>query len=162
MIFAVIVIPPASAQPAEQLAGLFMQACLPYAGAAARQRAWAAENKLPELPEPARSVFLRGAPGKVFDATNASGKYVVLSSDDGICATIGNQARGLEVTAALEADLRRAGIEFRLAIERDDKTVTALHHREYLATRNGRIWRILAATVNHPNGGQAMLTAAPE
>ena len=139
-----------------------MQTCLPFAGAPDRLRAWAARNSLPELPDPARAAFLRGAPGKVFDATNLSGKFVVVSSDDGICATIADRAKGLELTAALEENLRQASIAFRLAIERDDKAETALHHREYLATRDRRIWRILIATVNDPNGGRAMLTAAPE
>ncbi len=73
-----------------------------------------------------------------------------------------NQADGSAVVAALESDLTVAGVAFRLAIERDDKQVAQIHDREYLATKNGRGWRILVATVRDPKGGQAMLTAAPE
>ena len=109
---------------------------------------------------PADKAFLNRAPGQVFDASNVNGKFVVVSSDDGICAVITNQADGGEMARSLETMLREASIEFRLVIERDDKQNPLLHHREYLATRAGRSWRILAATTR--DSGQAMLTAAPE
>ena len=63
---------------------------------------------------------------------------------------------------ALEAGLHRAGLAFRLVIERDDARISAIHDREYLATKNKRGWRILAATVKDDKGGEAMLTGAPE
>jgi hypothetical protein len=153
---------PAAAAPADQVAGLFMQACLPYAGMPAQLRAWAAENRLKALPDPARAAFLHGAPGAVFDASNATGKLVVVSSDDGICSVVTDLAPGQRVVDALEENMRRAGIAFRMVIERDDRQVAALHDREYLAARNGIGWRILAATVKDAPEGQAMLTAAPE
>ena len=153
---------PARADPAPQLAGLFMQACLPYAGDAAALRDWARKTGLPEVPEPARKIFLHGAPGTVFDASVPPEKFVLLSPDDGLCAALTNQAVGADVIRALESDLTAAGIAFRLAIERNDKAVPEIHDREYLATKNGHGWRILIATVKDPKGGQAMLTAAPE
>ncbi|MSP02988.1 MAG: hypothetical protein EXR07_18375 [Acetobacteraceae bacterium] len=152
----------ASAGPAEELTGLFSRACLPYAGEPAALRQWAMRAKLPEVPDPARGVFLHGAPGKVFDASNATGKFAVLSSDDGICAIVTDSADGRTIATALEATFRDAGISFRLVIERDDKLNPELHHREYLATRRGKAWRVLAATVRGATPGQAMLTAAPE
>ena len=60
---------------------------------------------------------------------------------------------------ALERALGEAGVKFRLVIERDDKLNPKLHHREYLAAKSPRTWRLLAATVHEH--GQAMLTAAP-
>jgi hypothetical protein len=63
---------------------------------------------------------------------------------------------------ALEAGFRQAGLAFRLVIERDDARVSAIHNREYLATKNKIGWRILAATLKGDTGGEAMLTAAPE
>ncbi|MDR3535654.1 MAG: hypothetical protein P4L71_04060 [Acetobacteraceae bacterium] len=153
---------PAWADPPPQLAGLFMQSCMPYAGDPAGLRAWAAKIGLPQVPDPARAAFLHSAPGIVFDASIPPEKYVVVSSDDGICATVTNQAEGSAVVTAVEDDLKLAGVQFRLAIERDDKQVGQIHNREYLATKNGRSWRILVATVKDPQGGQAMLTAAPE
>jgi hypothetical protein len=154
-------LPPDSA-PATQLAGLFIQSCLAYAGDPAGVRQWAEQKGLIQLPDPARGAFLHGAPGVAFDASNPSGKFVVASSDDGICSVVTNKVSGPAVVAALEDDLKAAGVAFRLVIERDDKQIPELHDREYLATRHGRSWRILAATVTHQQSGQAMLTAAPE
>ena len=148
--------------PAEELSGLFLQSCIPYAGKPAALRQWAARGKLPEVPDPARARFLDGAPGRVFDASNAAGKFALLSSDDGICAVVTDHAGDLETAQAMERALGEAGIKFRLVIERDDKLNPKLHHREYLAARSARAWRILAATVRDSVPGQAMLTAAPE
>lgn len=148
--------------PQDQLAGLFIQGCLPFAGTPKALRAWAADNKLPALPDAATKAFLLNAPGQAFDATASDTKLVLASSDDGICSAIAEKATSADVTQALEAGLKQAGAEFRLAIDRDDTGDRGLHYREYLATRNGRSWRILAATVNDPAGGRAMLTGAPE
>lgn len=166
----------------QQLAGLFMQSCLAFSGDPVGLRGWARQTGLAELPPSASAAFLHGAPGVVFDASTQADKLVVASADDGLCSAITDQAPGEAVAAALEDDLRRAGVDFRLVIERDDKQIPDVHHREYLATKggatkggatkggapkqvtatNGRSWRILAATVTHQQAGQAMLTAAPE
>jgi hypothetical protein len=152
----------ASAGPAEELSGLFIQSCLPFAGHPAALRQRAAQLKLPEVPDPARAVFLGGAPGKVFDASDPEGKFALVSSDDGICAVSTYRAGDVETTQALEHALSGASVKFRLVIERDDKLNPKLHHREYLAARGKQAWRILAATVRDADPGQAMLTAAPE
>ncbi len=160
---AVLIPATAFAGPAEELSGLFLQTCLPYAGRPQALRQWAIREKLPVVPDPARAAFLNGAPGQVFDASNNAGKFVLLSSDDGICAVVTDHAGDLETAQALERALSGAGIRFRLVIERDDKLNPKLHHREYLATGSGQGgWRILAATVHGDAPGQAMLTAAPE
>ncbi|MFL5283567.1 MAG: NMCC_0638 family (lipo)protein [Rhodopila sp.] len=162
LLLAALLIPGAAhADPSAALAGLFMQSCLPYAGDPAGLRAWAAGKGLPKVPEQARKAFLLGAPGDVFDASDNEGKFVVASSDDGICSTATNKVTGPAITEALESDLRASGIAFRLVIERDDKTIPDIHDREYLATKNGRNWRILLATVKDRSGGQAMITGAP-
>ena len=152
----------ASAGPAEELSGLFIQSCLPFAGRPAALRQWATQLKLPEVPDPARAAFLGGAPGKVFDASDPEGKFVLVSSDDGICAVITYRAGDAETAQGLEHALSGASVRFRLVIERDDKLNPKLHHREYLAARGKQAWRILAATVRDTDPGQAMLTAAPE
>ncbi len=156
--------PAIAAEPtaATQLAGLFVQACLRFAGNADALRAWAGQTGLPELPDAATRAFLHGAPGRSYDASAGGTKLVLASSDDGLCAAITDHATTDAVAAALEAALTQAGVAFRLAIDRDDTTAKAVHYREYLATRMGRSWRILAATVHDPAGGQAMLTAGPE
>ena len=157
---------PACAGTAEELSGLFLQSCLPYAGQPAALRHWAATARLPELADPARTRFLVGAAGKVFDASNAAGKFVLLSADDGVCAVITEQAGDRETVKGLEDALKGARAMFRMVIERDDKLNPALHHREYLATKGNRAWRILIATKRDGKAGEppgrAMLTAAPE
>jgi hypothetical protein len=114
------------------------------------------------VPEQARTAFLHGAPGQAFDASAAETKLVLVSSDDGICSAVTNQATQPQVTEALESGLQQLGLKFRLVIERDDNQVSDIHDREYLAAKDKQGWRILAATVKGDQGGQAMLTAAPE
>jgi hypothetical protein len=146
----------------EELVGLFIQGCLPFAGNAAALRDWAQRTGLPEVPEQARAAFLHGGPGQAFDGSAVGVKLVLVSSDDGLCSTVTDQATEQAVTDALEAGFRQAGLAFRLIVERDDKQVSEIHHREYLAARDKRGWRILAATVKGDKGGEAMLTGAPE
>jgi hypothetical protein len=151
-----------SAGSPQELVGVFIQGCLPFAGNAPALRDWASRTGLPPVPEPARSAFLHGASGQAFDASAAATKLVLVSSDDGICSAVTDQAQQQLVADALEAGFRQAGLAFRLVIERDDARVNAIHDREYLATRDKRGWRVLAATVQGDQGGEAMLTAAPE
>jgi hypothetical protein len=113
------------------------------------------------LPEPARSIFLNNAPGTAYDATSPSGKFVVVSSDDGLCSCIAQRAPGAHVAPELEAALQAAGIGYRAVADRADKAAPALHHREYVAAKDNRAWRILAAATDDPAGGHAMLTAGP-
>jgi hypothetical protein len=151
----------AFAGQAEELSGLFRQSCLPYAGQPAALRQWATRARLPDVPDPARAVFLNGASGKVFDASNDAGKFALLSADDGICAAVADRAGDRETATALERALTEAGIAFRLVSERLDKLNPELRQREYVATAHGRAWRLLAETVRETVSGRAMLTAAP-
>jgi hypothetical protein len=144
------------------LVGLFIQGCMPFAGNPAALRDWAARTGVPAVPEQARVAFLHGAPGQVFDGSTPDGKLVLVSSDDGICSVATDMAVQKAAADALEAAFRQAGVAFRLAIERDDRHIPNIHDREYLATKDGRGWRILLATVKDDKGGEAMLTAAPE
>jgi hypothetical protein len=146
----------------EQLVGLFIQGCLPFAGDAAALRDWAKRIGLPAVAEEARSAFLHGAPGQAFDGSVPGIKLVLVSSDDGLCSAVTDQATQQAVDAALEAGFHQAGLTFRLVVERDDQKVSEIHDREYLAARDKRGWRILAATVKGDKGGEAMLTGAPE
>jgi hypothetical protein len=152
----------AHAGASQQLVGLFIQGCLPFAGNAAALREWAKRTGLPPVPDQARAAFLHAAPGQAFDGSAEAAKLVLVSSDDGICSAVTDQATQPEVAEALEAGLRQAGLAFRLVIQRDDSHVSAIHDSEYLAAKDKRGWRILSATVKGDKGGQAMLTAAPE
>lgn len=141
---------------------MFAQSCLPYAGNPPALRQWAGRLHLPLAPEPARAAFLHGAPGQVFDASNIAGKFVLVSSDDGICSVVTDHAGDAETVHALEHVLTAAGLNYRLVAERNDKINPKLHQREYLAANAKRRWRILAATVRGGAPDQAMLTAGAE
>jgi hypothetical protein len=146
----------------EELVGLFIQGCLPFTGDAAALRQWAGQTGLPPVPEKARTAFLHGAPGQVFDGSAAETRLALISSDDGLCSAVTDQATQQAVVDALEAGFRQAGLAFKLVIERDDAQVNEIHDREYVALKDKRIWRILAATVKGDAGGEAMLTAGPK
>jgi hypothetical protein len=146
----------------EELVGLFIQGCLPFAGNAPALREWARRTGLPEVPDPARAVFLHGAPGQAFDGSVAAAKLVLVSSDDGLCSAATERVTQQAATEALEAGFRQAGLRFRLVAERDDKQVNEIHDREYLVAKDKFGWRVLEATVKGDEGGEAMLTAGPE
>lgn len=143
---------------AQQVAGLFMQSCLQFAGDKDSLRQWAKNTGLQELPPRAQERFLYGLPGVVFDASNTDGKFVLVSEDGGSCSAIAQTASGSHVIADLEQDMNTAKIPFRLTSEKSDAEEKALKHREYVATRNQQEWRLLVSTVTD-KAGQAMLTA---
>ena len=146
---------------ASDLAGLFLQGCLNFAGDPAGLRDWARQQKLAALPPSGAAAFLHGALGTVFDASTTEDKLVLVSSDDGLCSAVSNRTSSEGLPAVLETDLRALGIRFRLVIERDDAHAKAVHYREYLAAKEKRAWRVLVATTKDQIG-QAMLTAGPE
>ncbi len=146
---------------ARQLAGLFMQSCVRFAGNRTGLRDWAHRTGLAHVPEPARAAFLHGASGMAFDASNANGRLVLISDDAGGCSAVAQMANGPALFGALEADMRQAGIGFTLSREFADPEEKQLQHREYAASQGTRTWRIVAGTVRDQQGGQAMLTAEP-
>ncbi len=153
-----------AASPAEDsatdLTGLFMQSCNRFVGNPQGLRDWAGSAGLHELPPEGEQTFLHGAPGRVFDASDATGKFVVVSGDAGGCATIAQTADGAAVAQDLEQSLRAAGIAFTLTHEQDDSVEKSLHHRDYVASKDTLQWQILVGTVRD-RPGTAMLTAAP-
>ena len=143
---------------AEQVAGLFVQSCVRFAGDAKGLRKWVAEVRLPTLPQAGQEAFLKGRPGIVYDATNADGKFVVVSGDDGSCSAIAQQADPAVLVTALGRFLQQVGIAFNSTDEHEDPEEHSLHWRSWSAAKNGRRWSILAGYASGSNGGQAMLT----
>jgi hypothetical protein len=137
-----------------------MQSCVRFAGNAQGLRDWATGIGLRELPPEGEQAFLYGQPGKVFDATNTVGKFVVVSGDGGACSAIAEIADGAAVEGDLEQLLHDAGIAFTLTQEQDDSVEKSLHHRDYVASKDKLQWHILAGTVRD-KPGTAMLTALP-
>jgi hypothetical protein len=144
---------------AKQVAGLFMQSCVRFAGDKDGLRDWAKKNGLKELPPEVQDQFLYGLPGMVFDASNTDGKFVLVSEDGGSCSAIAEAASGSSVVADLEQDLNDAKISFKVTLEKNDAEEKELKHREYMATQGDRGWLLLVSTVKDPVGGQVMLTA---
>jgi hypothetical protein len=144
---------------AKQVAGLFMQSCLTFAGDKNGLRDWAKKTGLKELPRNVQDRFLYGLPGVVLDASNKDGKFVLVSEDGGSCSVVAETASGTGVIANLEQDLNDAKIAFKVTGEKSDAEEKTLQHREYLASQGQQQWLLLVSTVKDPAGGQAMLTA---
>jgi len=159
---ALLIAHPTRADSADQLVGLFMQACLPFAGDTAGLRKWAARIGLQALPPGGQAAFLQGQPGLAFDATNTEGKFVVISGDGGACAAVADRGAPARTTTGLEQALGAAGFGFVVTADRDDSQERALHYREYRARKGGRAWRIVLSTGAPDSGAHPMLSATPE
>ena len=144
---------------AKQVAGLFMQSCLQFAGDREGLRTWAKDTKLRILPPTGQQIFLHGLAGMVFDASNKDGKFVLVSEDGGSCSVVAESASGQAVVSDLEKDMNEAQITFKITADRDDTVEKTLRHREYTATKGERGWLLLVSIVKDQKGGEAMLTA---
>jgi hypothetical protein len=148
-----------AAASAKQVAGLFMQSCVQFAGDKDGLRDWARKTGLKELPASAQDQFLYGLPGVVFDASNKDGKFVLVSEDGGSCSAVAETASGPSVITDLEQEMNEAKISFKVTGEKNDTEEKSLKHREYLASRGKQEWLLLVSTVKDVEGGQVMLTA---
>ena len=156
---ALVLAAPARAGGADELVGLFMQSCVPFAGDTAGLRRWAKQIGLKPLPPGGQAAFLNGQPGIAFDASDAEGKFVLLSGDGGSCAALAERADG-PLRADLESALTVAGIGFTGGADRADPQVPALRHREYAARKGARSWRIVLSTGD--SAAHPMLSAVAE
>ena len=144
---------------AQQVAGLFMQSCIQFAGDSGGLRGWARKTGLNVLPAAVQQRFLYGLPGVVFDASSKGGKFVLVSEDGGSCSTLAEMASGPVVISTLERNLSDARISFKVTGEKADSEERVLQHREYHISQGSRELLLLISTVKDPVGGQAMLTA---
>jgi len=144
---------------ANQVAGLFTQSCIQFAGDAAGLRAWADGTGLKVLPAEAQKHFLHNLPGIVFDASNRQGKFVMISYDGGSCSVVAQLASGPVAIADLERDMNDARIAYKMTGEKSDPDERSLKHREYLASLGQREWLLRVSTVKNA-AGQVMLTAS--
>jgi hypothetical protein len=152
---------PGAATGAEQMAGLFVQSCMRFAGDVRGLRQWIADARLSALPQPGQEAFLNGRPGIVFDATNGAGKFALISGDDGSCAVVAQIAHPASLVATFERLLRPSGVTLELAGERIDPEEKALRWRDYRAAKGPRRWSIAVGTASDSPNGMAMLSARP-
>ncbi len=98
-----------------------MQSCI-QSSPATRKACAAGANQtgLAQLPAEARKRFLYGMPGAVFDASNATGKFVLISEDSGSCSVVAQSASGSGAVTDLEQDMTAAKITFRVASDQPE------------------------------------------
>jgi hypothetical protein len=143
---------------AQQLAGLFVQSCVQFAGDVRGLRDWARKTGFPPLPAPGQAAFLNGLPGVAYDATNTRGKFVLISEDVGECSVVAERADPAAVVTSLEGFLHDQKVAFQLTAQHADSQEAALQHREYSASRDGRNLGMLVSTTSAEGGGEAMLS----
>ena len=147
--------------PAAQAAGLFMQSCVRFAAQPKALRHWAAGRQLAQLPGVYANSFLYGLPGRVYDATTPAGRLVLVSQDGGSCSVVADKANGSALLDRLDADLKAAGVTYKITADGPDPQEKALHNRAYDASLGGRHWLMLISTVGGAAGGVVMLTTNP-
>jgi len=147
--------------PAAQAAGLFMQSCVRFAAQPQALRQWVERKQLTQLPAVAANSFLYGLPGRVYDASTSAGKLVLVSQDGGSCSVVVENANGTTLLERLDADLKAAGVVYKVTSDGPDPQEKALHNRAYDASFGKRHWLMLISTVSEASGGEAMLTTNP-
>jgi hypothetical protein len=146
-------------EAAQQVAGLFVQACIANAGSASAIADWAEHAALPTLPDAGQQAFLRGRAGRVWDATNqAGGKMVLIGLADGSCQASAPAISPIAVATALEADLDRVGVEA-AAIERRDPATPSLVVRAWSARRGALAWDLVLNAAPADPSAPILLTA---
>jgi hypothetical protein len=153
---------PAHADEAAQAVGLFMQSCVRFAGDTAGLRRWASETGLKPLPPGGQAAFLQHQRGIAFDATNAEGKFVVISGEAGSCSAVAQRADASRLTGDLEQALQQAGMAFSSGAETDDPADRELHHRDYRVRKADHVWKVVLSTGSADSGAHPMLTILPE
>jgi hypothetical protein len=133
---------------APQIAGLFEQSCMRFAGNTAGLRAWIASQDLPVVPGTGIRFFLSDRPGRAFNASNSLGKYVLASYDDGTCEVVAMTADFGAVQETLLNDLKSDGLTITPILRRTD-TDGGANQQMYRATLRQVHW-VLSIT-EHPH-----------
>jgi hypothetical protein len=92
---------------------LFKQACMRYANNVSELREWAASHFMLKLSPAEAAIFVDESVGRralVFEAAAPSGKYVVVSYDNGTCEVVASPANRAAVQQALLANLSEEGV----------------------------------------------------
>ncbi len=144
-------------QAADEAAGLFVQACVPFAGDRAGLRQWILDHNLPPLPPGGQAAFLHGQPGVAYDATSPGGKFVLIAGEGGACSVVTPRADPEALAASVQRDLRALGLTVEAGNAREDETQAGLRWTDYTASKDARRWSLTVGS----GGGLAMLTARP-
>jgi hypothetical protein len=150
--------PPGSG--AEELVGLFGATCLHFAGDPAGVRGFLQQQKVPEMPQQAKTAFLAGRAGQVFDASEPGVNLAVVSLDDGGCEAVVEKANPAEVLSTLQKTAADNKTPLAPLGDQADTGAGGVHHAAFGLTENGRQMHILVSTAANPP--QAVLTLAPK
>ncbi len=141
-----------------QVAGLFLQSCMKYAGNAARLREWVSAHRLPQLPADQAAAFLGSlGAGEVYGASNASGKHALVSYDSGACRVLALSGNASDIQTTLLALLRGQGVTVVPVLARA-KPDGSSSQDLFEATLGPRHWRVSITAKPHA----ASPGAAPE
>ena len=144
---------------ANQVAGLFTQSCIQFAGDTESLRGWADRTGLKALPAEAQNVLPPRPAGYRVRRLQQAGQIRVDLRGRRLLLGRCPIASGPVAIADLEHDMNDARIAFKVTGEETDPEEKSLTHREYLASQGQREWLLLVSTVKDPPAGQAMLTA---
>lgn len=152
--------PSQSADPADQLVGLFGATCLHFNGDPAGIRAFLTQQGAPAMPAQARDAFLAGRPGQVFDTSVPGINLALVSLDNGGCEAVVEKASAEAVKAALAASAREVGVPLTPLGSQAENLPNGVGHAAYLLVNGGKQLHVLLATA--PTPPQAVLVLAPK
>jgi hypothetical protein len=151
--------PPANADGADQVVGLFGAACMQFAGNPTGVRGFLAQQGAPQMPQQARDAFLAGRSGQAFDVSFQNVRLALVSLDDGGCEAVADKADPAAVVATLQAEAKQNGVTLQSLGAQPDKARAGVRHDAYSAIVGGKQMHVLVSTA--PTPPQAVLTLAP-
>jgi hypothetical protein len=143
---------PASAQlipnsQSAQAVGLFIQTCIPFSEDASGLRKWATDRQLSRLSGELATAFLGDVgKGQAFSASNSTGRYVLLSYDNGTCRVVAEQGDMQVAEGVLLAYLSTHG--FAVTPSRSEQRSGAAQ-KIYIVTARDRHWTLSVTQHDH-------------
>lgn len=132
-----------------QVAGLFLQSCMKYAGNAAGLREWVSAHRLPQIPADQAATFLGSlGAGEAYGASNASGKHALVSYDSGACRVLALSGDASDIQQTLLALLRGQGVTVVPVLARA-KPDSSSSQGLFEATFGPRHWRVSITAKPH-------------
>lgn len=151
--------PQQPANPADQLVGMFGATCLHFPADPGGLRNFLTQQGVQHMPEQARTVFLAGRSGQVFDVSVPGVNLALVSLDDGGCEAVAERADPDQVrTMLLQAAQENHSTLTPLGTQ-GDKGPSGVQHNAYMMNANGRQMHVLVSTA--PSPPQAVITLAP-
>lgn len=147
---------------AAQAAGLFVQACVQYAGATDALRAFMGQLNVPAMPSDVAAKLLPpNQSGIAFNASNEQANLMVVSHDNGLCTVFSDSADGDQAAAAVVEKLTAAKVTLETVKDEADARNPALWHRNYRASLEQRKWALVLSSSKDAGRMHVIFTAVP-